>query len=690
MWVLLAGAMAAPGCGAETANGDGGPSNAGPTTCVEGASAPCTCVTGESGAQECRDDGTFAPCICEGANTLPQDPVDDPDPVDPVEPFEPVDTSDPSSDHPEEGSPEVLLLSMDLGGDTSDLDPLPPGTGGTSGSLACLQYPIAGMSDCPGTGCAHSVCWSGVCGVTQTNHQPTQSIDLACYAGEPLLNPFPVQAKVIAPLITRYSTGFCYPRADAYNAACSGDPAETEPCNNILTLQATVGGMTWKASLLHIRDTELAIGDVVAPFQTVAGCGHVGWVCPATGSHLHLSVQSTSNTPAWHYPGDLLSTQCDVITNDNTCSTGSTCCGLDGLYVSPGQQGAGCSEDCQACNGGGGCLNTCSETCPHGDGDYCGGPVGLDPSVLYTCSGGTFAVKESCPGGCQVAPAGSPDACKYVPTVCPEGDGTYCGDALGMTSTWLYACADGVITALEACQGGCQDGAGATDACQIPATEDTCPDGNGLYCGSALGLSPDKLYNCQNGTNLVVQVCGEDGCVVAPPGQADYCAEPVLGSCPSGNGLYCGATLGLSANKLYSCQDGDSSVMEDCADGCVIAPAGQADYCAEAPAASCPSGNGLYCGSTLGLSENKLYNCQNGNTTVAEDCSNGCVIAPPGQADYCAAAGTCPFGNGLYCGATLGKSANKLYDCQNGSSTVAEDCPNACVIAPPGQADYCT
>ncbi|MEM1413931.1 MAG: hypothetical protein AAGH15_03485 [Myxococcota bacterium] len=52
---------------------DGGVSDVGVARCVPGRSLPCACPDGASGAQLCRDDGTFAPCSCagEGPDPLP-------------------------------------------------------------------------------------------------------------------------------------------------------------------------------------------------------------------------------------------------------------------------------------------------------------------------------------------------------------------------------------------------------------------------------------------------------------------------------------------------------------------------------------------------------------------------------------------------------------------------------------------
>ena len=54
------------------------------------------------------------------------------------------------------------------------------------------------------------------------------------------------------------------------------------------------------------------------------------------------------------------------------------------------------------------------------------------------------------------------------------------------------------------------------------------------------------------------------------------------------------------------------------------------------PAATCPLGNGLYCGGNeIAGSANTLYRCQNGTITVAQVCAAGCLVNPPGQNDAC-------------------------------------------------------
>ncbi len=109
----------------------------------------------------------------------------------------------------------------------------------------------------------------------------------------------------------------------------------------------------------------------------------------------------------------------------------------------------------------------------------------------------------------------------------------------------------------------------------------------------------------------------------------DYCAGDKVSHCTTGT--------------LYRCHGpGAATVIRACTDGCVVAPAGQDDDC-RPPAPTCDANafTGDYCaGDKVSHGEeDTLYRCSGpGPATVREECQNGCVVAPPGQDDYCAAA----------------------------------------------------
>ncbi len=103
----------------------------------------------------------------------------------------------------------------------------------------------------------------------------------------------------------------------------------------------------------------------------------------------------------------------------------------------------------------------------------------------------------------------------------------------------------------------------------------------------------------------------------------------------------------------------------------------------------CSVSDGLYCGDTLQLGTNTLYTCTNGRVTSSQSCPQ-CRTNPSGTPVECASTASCPFGNGHYCGLNdIGQDTNTLYDCNNGVYTISDVCAAGCVVNPPGSPDMC-
>jgi len=102
--------------------------------------------------------------------------------------------------------------------------------------------------------------------------------------------------------------------------------------------------------------------------------------------------------------------------------------------------------------------------------------------------------------------------------------------------------------------------------------------------------------------------------------------------------------------------------------------------------------NGYYCGNNgISGSPNTLYYCMNGAIQSQSACPQVCETFPQGYDDKCAT-GTCSgLMNGYYCGNDMvsGSDPSALYLCQNGAVASASHCPNGCVTAASGVADYC-
>jgi hypothetical protein len=201
-----------------------------------------------------------------------------------------------------------------------------------------------------------------------------------------------------------------------------------------------------------------------------------------------------------------------------------------------------------------------------------------------------------------------------------------------------------------------------------------CP-GIGVRCGASLGLDPTKLYQCKEGVVAGVAKDCKGTCIVASDGTQDTCP------CPEGDGRYCGERVGGEKNKLYDCKAGRITQSAQCAPTCTIGSGPTADKCAP-----CASGNGAYCGTTVGADPNTLYTCTDGVLAVKQACGSACVVKPPGTPDTCP---PCPSGDGVYCGGPVGLNPNTLYDCKAGVFTEKEKCGSTCFVAPAGTSDYC-
>jgi len=161
-------------------------------------------------------------------------------------------------------------------------------------------------------------------------------------------------------------------------------------------------------------------------------------------------------------------------------------------------------------------------------------------------------------------------------------------------------------------------------------------------------LDVDK--NVWDGTLDQLKAFAASGTVPPPPQPTDggTTGDPCA-KATAGNGPYCGVTIGGDPNTLYNCQSSKTAGTTACPSGCTVMPAGTADQCASSSTDVCKnatSGNGAYCGKTLGGDPGTLYNCQSGKTASTTPCPNGCVLNPPGVADACAAAPPPPNGGG--------------------------------------------
>ncbi|HEY6175442.1 MAG TPA: FG-GAP-like repeat-containing protein [Kofleriaceae bacterium] len=154
-----------------------------------------------------------------------------------------------------------------------------------------------------------------------------------------------------------------------------------------------------------------------------------------------------------------------------------------------------------------------------------------------------------------------------TPIFFSRGDGTfrYANNTDPSGGVWnasgdhnsLFQCNNGFVTLAQVCSSGCSvQAAGVQDHCNDGGGR--CPSGNGLYCGNdGMGGDANTLYECYNGIAVAAKLC-VNGCQIKPAGQNDTCnPDPMIGGCPSGNGLYCGGDAVSGAQILIGDFDGD-------------------------------------------------------------------------------------------------------------------------------------
>ncbi|MFH1812472.1 MAG: M23 family metallopeptidase [Pseudomonadota bacterium] len=186
----------------------------------------------------------------------------------------------------------------------------------------------------------------------------------------------------------------------------------------------------------------------------------------------------------------------------------------------------------------------------------------------------------------------------------------------------------------------------------------------------------------------------EDGS--APPLDAGALADAAAFDVDAGAGQEAGVGDRLAADiATADSVSGDSAAADH-----LLNDAGTTDSADAHVGPSCDADalTGYYCAGdkVSNGATSTLYFCEGpGLATVAEVCASGCVIAPDGQDDHCAAdAATCEAAavTGSYCAGdeVAGGTAGTLYLCNGpGPASVAEVCASSCTVAPAGQDDHC-
>ena len=187
---------------------------------------------------------------------------------------------------------------------------------------------------------------------------------------------------------------------------------------------------------------------------------------------------------------------------------------------------------------------------------------------------------------------------------------------------------------------------------------------------------------------LIAPGCGD----AADPDSGEHAesqANP-LGSAlclSAASGAYCGndSMSGATAGTLYQCPGANQAPtsLQVCANGCVVAPAGDPDYCASGPLCL-SSAPGAYCGndSMSGATAGTLYQCPGANQapTSSQACAGGCNVAPAGYPDTCNSSSSSSTSSSGTSTSSGGSSSDTyMLPWRPGvSMSLTQDCDDAC------------
>jgi hypothetical protein len=468
-----------------------------------------------------------------------------------------------------DAAPEPDLATADtdataLFGDLGDDEPVPPGIPwdellgdgipGDHGGAVAPVYPFAREQVVTATPDGHR---------TRASHR---NWDLDCAFGDAV-------GSLISGQVVSVRDGAPRGTRDYGNSVCVHSPSlGVRVCHNHLEAGT-------------IPEAVLAFADCsvwVEAGERIGGCGNSGYVIPlegGDGTHLDTYAlddagqnvelphpDSWTRNPSLAEPD--LPAACEPPCVD-ACGPrgGAECVGGTALRSCGDYDGDGCVEWSAATScGAGGCSG--------------GACVSCTPDTTRRCSGGDVYAYDSCGARGSLI-----DACASNETCQASGSTASCvRDEPTCTPDTTRRCSGGDVYAYDSCgaRGSLVDACASNETCQASGgtascvrDEPTCPSGDGRYCGGAAGLDPNTLYECRGGSYSFAAHCAA-GCQVNPPGTHDACRA---GSCPSGNGRYCGQTVGRSASELLQCTNGVYTPYATCSRMCTIAPPGEHDYC---------------------------------------------------------------------------------------------------------------
>ena len=230
----------------------------------------------------------------------------------------------------------------------------------------------------------------------------------------------------------------------------------------------------------------------------------------------------------------------------------------------------------------------------------------------------------------------APTQCPATPT--PANNGV--AGSSGPATSGVAATSGGPVTSggVSAGASGTSATSGAANVSAASGVSTTTPIATNVSGGAATATTGVGSATTSAASDASAETSGAGGAASIGSEGSGFSSNPCAGFV----GNVCGSTSGAQTDHLYLCADDDVYGSVLCANGCMEQPSGEQDYCkGDDPCVSnvfAADQAASYCGSNLSpaADPNVLYTCRGPRTESELACSNGCLPAPPGEADTCA------------------------------------------------------
>lgn len=468
---------------------------AGPNpSCVPGQQAPCVCDDGTSGAQRCRDDGTFESCRCEGS-------------------------------------------SSDGGG----------GGGDDAGSGLCVEGETR-PCDCPAGASGFALCLEGgqswsecVCDAPEADETPQRACERVVSSAEGET----VGGAIRLRLSNRDALRDDHPQVPPGCLVGNGAMGFARAIRHVMSRPGRLSARSNSEGTSASLDTVIVVtAGRCDPAARAVACNDdidektytSRAVTPPLAAGDEVTIWVGGYDPPWN-PEVTAVGEIELVIEEQaempTCTP--RCTAADGSRAACGSDG--CGGTCGTCGEGTRCVGTrCESTCEAACGshtcgpDGCGGSCGECAPGLTCDANGTCTCSPRCaPGACGPNSNGCGGSC-----ACPAGQ--VCNSGRCGPAPCVSRCVPGACGGSNGCGGtcGCSGGQACVGGRCMTCSRCTMA-GAGGRCGAPCGCG--QVTTCERGLTCVGGTCRAPVCVprCSACGASDGCG----GFCRCADGQTC-------------------------------------------------------------------------------------------------------------------------------------------------------